>query len=74
MEGTEARLKGFVEVVGVEVGVKLGGNDALKGFGEEWQVGDGAVVGEVGRVKGGLFEDGGDGGEFVDRGDVTLGE
>lgn len=40
----ETRLKGFVQVIGLVVGVGLGGNDAFQGFVEEWQVGDGAVV------------------------------
>ena len=53
--------------------MELGGDDAFKGFGEEREVGDGAVVGEVGWVQGGLFEDGGDGGEFVGSGKVTKG-
>ena len=56
----------FIEVVGLEVGVKLGGDNVFQSFGEVWQFGDGAVVGEVGWIKDGLFEDGGDGGEFVD--------
>jgi hypothetical protein len=55
------------------VGVELGGDNAFQNFGEERQVGDGAVVGEVGRIKGGLFEDGGDGGKLVDRGNMTKG-
>ena len=47
--------------------------DFGKGFGEEREVGDGAVVGEVGWVQGGFFEDGGDGGKFVGSGKVTKG-
>lgn len=74
MGGTETRLEEFIQVVGLEVGMELGGDDAFQGFGEEWQVGDGAVVGEVRWVKGGLFEDGGDGGMFVDSGEVTEGQ
>ena len=73
MKWAESRLEGFVEVIGLEMGVELGGNDAFKGFGEEREVGVGAVVGEVGWVQGGLFEDGGDGGEFVGSGKVTKG-
>lgn len=48
-------MEEFIQVVGLEVGMELGGDDAFQGFGE---VGDGAVVGEVRWVKGGLFEDG----------------
>ena len=54
--------------------MELGGDNAFQNFGEEWQVGDGAVVGEVGRIKGGLFEDGGDGGKFVDKENITKGK
>ena len=73
MEWAESRLEGFEEVVGLEMGVELSGDDAFQGFGEEREVGDGAVVREVGWVQGGLFEDGSDGGEFVDSGEVTKG-
>ena len=45
--------------------MELGGDNAFKCFGKERQVGDGAVIGEVGGVEGGFFEDGGDGGQFV---------
>ena len=54
--------------------MELGGDNAFQYFGEERQVGDEAVVGEVGRIKGGLFENGGDGGKFVDRGNMTKGK
>ena len=53
--------------------MKLGGDNVFQGFGEERQVGDGTVAGEVGWIKGGLFMDGGDGGSFVDRGNKTKG-
>ena len=53
--------------------MKLGGDNAFQGFREERQVGDRKVAGEVGWIKGGLFEDGGDGGSFVDRGNKTKG-
>ena len=72
MKWAESRLEGFVEVIGLEMGMELGGGFG-EGFGEEREVGDGAVVGEVGWVQGGLFEDGGDGGEFVGSGKVTKG-
>ena len=51
----------------------MGGDNAFQSFGEERQVGDGTVVEEVGWIKGGLFEDGGDGGNFVDRRNKTKG-
>lgn len=41
---TETRLKGLVQIIVLEVGVELDGYNAFQGFGEEWQVGDGAVV------------------------------
>ena len=66
MKWPEIRLEGFIEVVRLAMGVKLGGYNAFQIFGEEQQVGDGGVFGEVGWIKGGLFEDGGDGGKFVD--------
>ena len=50
--------------------MKLGGDNAFQSFGE---VGDGTVVGEVSWIEGGLFEDGGDGGKFVDIGNKTKG-
>ena len=43
----------------------------VQSFGEQRQFVDGTVVGEVGWIKGGFFEDGGDGGKFVDRGNMT---
>lgn len=73
MKWAETRLEGFEEVVGLEVGMELGGDDAFQCFGEEWQVRDGAVVGEVSWVKAGLFKDRGDGGKFVDGGDMAMG-
>jgi len=39
----ESRLEGFIEVVGMEMGVELGGNDAFQGFGRGtggWRWGD----------------------------------
>ena len=54
--------------------MRLGSDNAFQGFGEERQVGDGTVAGEVGWIKGGLMEDGGDGGSFVDRGNKTKGQ
>ena len=54
-------------------GCGVGWRQCVPEFGEERQVEDGAVVGEVGWIKGGLFEDGGDGGKFVDRGNMTKG-
>ena len=73
MKWAETRLEGFKEIVGLEVGVELGGDDAFKCFGEEWQVRDGAIVGEVSWVEGGLFEDRGDGGKFVGRRNMAMG-
>lgn len=46
-----------MSVFKLEAGVELAGDNAFQGFGEEWQVGNGAVVGEVGWVMGGIFED-----------------
>lgn len=49
-----SRLEGFEEVVGLEGGVVLGGDDVFWGFGGKWEVGDKAVVRAVGWVQGGL--------------------
>ena len=43
MEGEEARSEGFKEVIDVEMGLELCGDDAFKDFGEKGEVGDWAV-------------------------------
>ena len=66
---TEARLEGFIEVIVVEVGFELGGNDSLKYFGEKGEVGDGPIViGGIG-VETRFLENGGYGSHLEGRRD-----
>lgn len=51
VEGAKARLEGFKQVVGMQVGLELGGDEAFEGFGEEAEVGDRAVMIETGGVQ-----------------------
>ena len=73
MKGTETRLEGFIEEVRLEMGVELGGDQAFQGFGQKGEVGYGTVVGKVGWVEGGFFEDGGHRGKFEGRGNLAEG-
>ena len=72
--GAEARLEGFEKVIGVEMGLELCGDDAFKGFGEEGEVGDWAVVTEGGGVETRFLEGGGDSSRFEGRGDRSMGQ
>ena len=74
MVGAETGLKGFIEVVGIEVGLELCGDYSLEGFRDEGEVGDGAVVVQVSWVGAGFFDDGGDCGHFKSGGDCSRGE
>ena len=74
VEGAEARLEGFKKVIGVEMGLELCGDDAFKGFGEEGEVGDWAVVTEGGGVETRFLEGGGDSSRFEGRGDSSMGQ
>ena len=74
LEGAEARLEGFKKVIGVEMGLELCGDDAFKGFGEEGEVGDWAVVTEGGGVETRFLEGGGDSSRFEGRGDRSMGQ
>ena len=58
MKGAETRLEGFIEEVGLKVGVELGSDQTFQSFGEKREIGYGTVIGKVGWVKGGFFKDG----------------
>ena len=64
-------MEGFIEEVGLKVGVELGSDQTFQSFGEKREIGYGTVIGKVGWVKGGFFKDGGDGGKFEGKGDMA---
>ena len=57
MVGSEARLKGFIEVMVGHLVLELGGNYSFQEFAEERKVGDRPVVVQIFRVQTRLLED-----------------